>query len=102
MRRWRITLLVMASSWMLPSWLIVSREGSSTWSTLSCIHDFFLAIRSRGFGFVTFEDYACVEACLEAQKREPLMMRGKKVRATLMSLVLDYRVLFTHAFFLFL
>jgi RNA recognition motif-containing protein len=38
--------------------------------------------RSRGFGFVTFDDYSCVEACLDAQRREPLRMRGKKVDCT--------------------
>ena len=39
----------------------------------------FLSTRSRGFGFVTFEEYSCVDACLDAQEREPLKMRGKKV-----------------------
>ena len=57
----------------------------------------------RGFGFVTFEDYACVDACLEAQKREPLMMRGKKVQSLFLEFI---ELLFTHAlatlfFFLF-
>lgn len=35
--------------------------------------------RSRGFGFVTFDDISSVDALLEEQKRQPLMMRGKKV-----------------------
>ncbi|KAJ3369447.1 hypothetical protein HDU91_007237 [Kappamyces sp. JEL0680] len=35
--------------------------------------------RSRGFGFVTFDDYSAIDALLDAQRREYLRMRGKKI-----------------------